>query len=84
MKTKPEDSPRISFVVTSRNDDHGGERPLVGPDPRNLPDGLMSGGPFEIGGYTYEAGDFRLPGSLGRPPVIKKGAITGVLHLLDF
>ena len=55
------------------NDDHGGKNPVVGPDPRNLPDGLMSGGPFEIGGYTYEAGDFRLPGSLGRPPVVKKG-----------
>jgi hypothetical protein len=55
------------------NDDHGGERPVVGPDPRKLPDGLLSGGPFKIGGYTYEAGDFRLPGSLGRPPVIKKG-----------
>ncbi len=55
------------------NDDHGGKNPVVGPDPRNLPDGLMSGGPFQIGGYTYEAGDFRLPGSLGRPPVIKKG-----------
>ncbi len=55
------------------NDDHGGNTPLVGPDARNLPDGLMSGGPFQIGGYTYEAGDFRLPGSLGRPPVVKKG-----------
>ena len=55
------------------NDDHGGKNPVVGPDPRNLPDGLMSGGPFQIGGYTYEAGDFRLPGSLGRPPVVKQG-----------
>jgi hypothetical protein len=55
------------------NSDHGGKTPLVGPDPRTLPDGLLSGGPFEIGGYSYEAGDFRLPGSLGRPPVVKKG-----------
>lgn len=55
------------------NNDHGGSNPVVGPDPRTLPDGLLSSGPFEIGGYSYEAGDFRLPGSLGRPPVIKKG-----------
>jgi len=55
------------------NNDHGGKAPLVGPDPRTLPDGLLSSGPFEIGGYSYEAGDFRLPGSLGRPPVVKKG-----------
>jgi hypothetical protein len=55
------------------NSDHGGTGPVVGPDPRNLPDGLLSGGPFTIGGYTYQAGDFRLPGALGRPPVIRKG-----------
>lgn len=55
------------------NSDHGGKTPLVGPDPRTLPDGLLSGGPFSIGGYSYQAGDFRLPGSLGRPPVIRRG-----------
>jgi hypothetical protein len=55
------------------NNDHGGKNPVVGPDPTNLPDGLLSNGPFQIGGYSYEAGDFRLPGSLGRPPVIEKG-----------
>ncbi len=55
------------------NSDHGGKAPVVGPDPRTLPDGLLSSGPFSIGGYSYEAGDFRLPGSLGRPPVIRKG-----------
>ncbi len=55
------------------NNDHGGSGPVVGPDPQNLPDGLASGGPFVIGGFTYGAGDFRLPGSLGRPPVVSKG-----------
>jgi hypothetical protein len=55
------------------NNDHGGTLPVVGPDPRELPNGLMSGGPFQIGNYTYEAGDFRLPGAAGRPPVIKQG-----------
>ncbi|MEX1220263.1 MAG: hypothetical protein WEB05_07730 [Solirubrobacterales bacterium] len=57
----------------AENNDHGGKAPLVGPDPRTLPDGLLSGGPFQIGGYSYEAGDFRLPGSLGLPPVVKSG-----------
>jgi hypothetical protein len=55
------------------NNDHGGKTPLVGPDPRTLPDGLPYSDPIRIGGYTYEEGDFRLPGSLGRPPVIEKG-----------
>jgi plastocyanin len=55
------------------NNDHGGELPTVGPNPVNLPDGLLSSGPISIGGYTYGAGDFRLPGALGRPPVVEKG-----------
>lgn len=57
----------------TENDDHGGTGPEVGPDPTTLPDGLASGGPFKIGGFSYGAGNFRLPGSLGRPPVVKKG-----------
>ncbi len=56
------------------NDDHGGELPVVGPDPTKLGDGLLgSAGPFEIGGYTYEAGGFNLPGASGRPPIVEKG-----------
>lgn len=56
------------------NDDHGGGLPLVGPDPTGLPDGPLATGAIDIGpGYTYGAGDFRLPGAAGRPPVIEKG-----------
>jgi len=55
------------------NNDHGGTTPLVGPDPATLPDGPLASGPFQIGNYTYEAGDFRLPGAAGRPPVVKQG-----------
>lgn len=55
------------------NEDYGGESPVVGPDPTTLPDGIGGGGPFTIGGYSYSAGDFRLPGALGRPPVVKQG-----------
>ncbi len=55
------------------NDDHGGELPVVGQDPTKRPDGLVSGGPFTIGGYSYEAGNFRLPGAAGNPPVIEQG-----------
>jgi hypothetical protein len=55
------------------NGDHGGTGPLVGPDPRKLPNGPMISAPLLIGGYSYEAGDFRIPGALGRPPVVEKG-----------
>ena len=57
----------------AENDDHGGTAKEVGPDPATLPDGLASGGPFNIGAYSYEAGNFRLPGAAGRPPVVKAG-----------
>ena len=55
------------------NNDHGGGTPLVGPDPANLPDGLVNPGTIEIGNYAYSKGGFNLPGSFGRPPVVKKG-----------
>lgn len=61
----------------NENNDHGGTTPLVGPDPSKLGNGLASGGPFEIGNYVYEAGNFTLPdsvpGSLRNPPVVKQG-----------
>lgn len=55
------------------NSDHGGKGPVVGPDARRLPDGISSLAPLMIGGYTYEAGDFRIPGAIGRPPIVEKG-----------
>lgn len=60
------------------NEDYGGETgvngsKLVGPDPRKLPDGTETGGPFTIADYFYYGADFRLPGAQGRPPVIKQG-----------
>ncbi len=60
------------------NEDYGGETgkngsKLVGPDPTKLPDGPFGGGPFTIADYSYGQGNFRLPGSMGRPPVVKKG-----------
>ncbi len=55
------------------NNDHGGKGPTVGPDPRRLPDGMPQSQPLMIGGYTYEAGDFRIPGAVGRPPVVERG-----------
>jgi hypothetical protein len=57
----------------TENNDHGGKGPVVGPDASRLPDGLATTEPLMIGGYTYEAGDFRIPGSVGRPPVVEKG-----------
>lgn len=57
----------------AENNDHGGKAPVVGPNPGALPGGLLSSGPISIGGYTYSAGDFRLPGSLGRPALVERG-----------
>lgn len=60
------------------NEDYGGESgkngdKLVGPDPTTLPDGQIGGGPFTISDYFYNGADFRLPGALGRPPVVNQG-----------
>ena len=62
----------------AENEDYGGETgkngsKLVGPDPTKMADGPFGGGPFTIADYSYGQGDFRLPGSLGRPPVVKEG-----------
>ena len=57
----------------SENEDYGGEQPVVGPDPRNLPDGQFGPGPLTISDYIYNGADFRLPGALGRPPVVNQG-----------
>ena len=77
----------INHPHYAENNDHGGKLPLVGPDPRKLPDGLaingpFYNGPFGISDYSYEAGDFRLPGALGRPPVVEKGE-TMTFELAD-
>jgi plastocyanin len=63
----------INHGQLEENSDHGGTGPVVGPDPRKLPSGLLTSGPLMIGGYSYEAGDFRIPGATGRPPVVEKG-----------
>ncbi|MGK2956368.1 MAG: cupredoxin domain-containing protein [Solirubrobacterales bacterium] len=73
FRTKVDEKGVLNHGHYSENDDHGGTKPLVGPDPATLPNGLLSGGPFTIADYSYEAGDFRLPGAAGRPPVVKKG-----------
>jgi hypothetical protein len=70
--TKVDDGGVLNHGHYEENNDHGGEETSL-PDPTELPDGLFSGGPFSIGSYAYGAGDFRLPGAVGRPPVIKQG-----------
>ncbi|MBK5231647.1 MAG: hypothetical protein JJE13_01505 [Thermoleophilia bacterium] len=72
-KTKVDTPGVLNHGHYPENDDHGGELPVVGQDPTTRPDGLMSGGPFDIGGYSYEAGNFRLPGTAGNPPVVEQG-----------
>ncbi len=72
-ETKVDTPGRLNHGHYPENDDHGGELPVVGTDPTTRPDGLMSGGPFAIGGYSYEAGNFRIPGGAGDPPVVEQG-----------
>ncbi|MBN8867673.1 MAG: hypothetical protein J0H98_08965 [Solirubrobacterales bacterium] len=62
----------------AENEDYGGETgengsKLAGPDPTKLADGLSPTDPITIGGYTYSAGGFRLPGANGRPAVVPQG-----------
>jgi hypothetical protein len=53
---------------------HLGGGPTDLPDPRTLRSGVSSsGGPFSIAGFTYGAGDLRVPGPAGRPPVVHRG-----------
>ena len=66
-------SGKINHGRLEENNDHGGTGPVVGPDPRQLASGLIPTGPLSIGGYSYEAGDFRIPGVTGRPPVVEQG-----------
>lgn len=76
--TKVDTAGVLNHGHLKENEDYGGETgrkgaKLVGPDPTKLPDGPFGGGPFTIADYSYGQGDFRLPGSAGRPPVIKQG-----------
>ncbi|MBK8293595.1 MAG: hypothetical protein IPK93_02030 [Solirubrobacterales bacterium] len=72
--TKVDTPGQVNHGHYPENDDHGGKLPAIAPDPSKLPDGLLaSDGPFDVGGYTYEAGGFNLPGANGRPPVVEQG-----------
>ena len=72
--TKVDTPGQLNHGHYPENDDHGGKLPAIAPDPSKLPDGLLaSDGPFDVGGYTYEAGGFNLPGANGRPPVVEQG-----------
>lgn len=54
------------------NNVHGGG-PSRLPDPRRLASGVAGLDPLSITGFTYEAGDLRVPGAAGRPPVVRRG-----------
>jgi hypothetical protein len=56
----------------AENDNHGGRATEL-PDPRRLPDGVLSPDGISVNGFTYALGDLRLPGERGRPPVVKRG-----------
>jgi hypothetical protein len=71
-RTKVDWPGRVTHGHLPENNVHGGKRAIL-PDPRE-----MAGGPFPssnilIDAFTYEAGDFRLPGMGGRPARVRRG-----------
>ncbi len=71
-KTKVDYPGQVTNGHLPENSVHGGKATDL-PDPRNLPEGASSGDPFLISGFSYGAGDYRIPGASGRPPVVKQG-----------
>ncbi len=71
-KTKLDYPGVVTHGHLPENHVHGGKATDL-PDPRKLASGASSGDPFLISGFTYAAGDFRIPGASGRPPVVKRG-----------
>jgi hypothetical protein len=63
---------RVTHGHLPENNVHGGA-PSTMPDPRRLANGISTSDPLAINGFVYEAGDLRLPGTSGRPPVVKRG-----------
>jgi hypothetical protein len=72
FKTKVDYPGQVTHGHLPENAVHGG-RPTDLPDPRKLPSGPSTGDPFLISGFSYAAGDFRIPGAAGRPPTVKRG-----------
>ena len=72
FKTKVDYPGQVTHGHLPENDVHGGRKTDL-PDPRKLPSGATTGDPFLISGFQYGAGDYRIPGAGGRPPVVKKG-----------
>ena len=77
-ETRVDTRGHVNHGHLKENEDYGGETgkngsKLVGPDPTKLPDGQFGGGPFTISDYVYNGADLRLPGALGRPPVVNQG-----------
>ncbi len=71
-KSKVDYPGQVTHGHLPENDVHGGRKTDL-PDPRKLASAASSGDPFLISGFQYGAGDFRIPGAQGRPPVVEKG-----------
>jgi hypothetical protein len=77
FKTKVDGPGVLNHGHLDENNVHGGKKPVVGPDPRKLPGVTAVNSPedpFQIAGFSYEAGNFRIPGSSGRPPKVEQGS----------
>ena len=75
FKTKVDYPGKVTHGHLPENNTHGGRKTDL-PDPRKLPSGTSTGDPFLISGFSYAAGDFRIPGAAGRPPMVKKRPVA--------
>ncbi len=76
FQTKVDYPGQVTHGHYPENNVHGGKASDL-PNPSKLPSGTTSGGtagdPFLVSGFQYGAGDYRIPGAAGRPPVVEKG-----------
>ena len=83
FRTKVNHEGKVTHGHLKENSVHGGKKTNL-PDPRKLPSGVFAGGPLTINGFSYQAGDLRLPGAAKNPPTVKRGqSLTYVLGAGD-
>ena len=79
LRSKVDQPGKVTHGHLKENSVHGGKKTNL-PDPRKLPSGVFAGGPLTINGFSYQAGDLRLPGAAKNPPTVKRGqSLTYVL-----
>jgi hypothetical protein len=82
FKTRVDYPGAVTHGHLPENSNHGGG-PTGLPDPRQLPDGAENPGNVDMVDFKYQLGDLTLPGSAGRPPVIRPGQSLNFRNQVD-